>query len=721
MKPGRYCPMVRFRLALSVFGLALALLLSACGLVQPPVNADFTLTLSPQGLQVEQGKSGQVSLTLTPKNGFQGEVSLSLVGAPQGVTLNPKAVKVQGSAPVIQPLTLSVGQGVEARTYALKVRGMAGNLTREADLSLTVKAAGGGGGGGSGGQVELPPPQSGQGFPGQPPTAGPPSGGAALMGQDRLARVVVTPGILQVRPGEERYLAVWAEDEAGNRYAGDPSYLDLVVYNPAGYEVGWAGPGRIRVKAPGAFREEALVVNVRRKGRSPGLRYLNGVALVGMVELKPEVLAVPEELVGLPVRYELDKATLEARLALFTPEELRRATRLEVQGEERPALPALVREDPSRGIVFREGQWIAGLGEASPLRGRVREVVARRGDYVLLSVELALPNEVYARYQEMVDLEAVRQAGVDLLEPLPEEPQPQGVRPQANGQESQECKSEVFKIDFPSSKRVEGGVQVSVPVKLSAECKWNLVKLSLEERVVPALKMTNFLKPNMAIDLPIELTGEASLSLYIPARNLGLPPLKKALGHLSAPLGASGLSLLLELHLAGLNVLARAEAKNGNFQTTEDVEILAANLKSSITLTGGYSWDNGWRASITPNLEYGLSSPLGQLENSLEGSADHPERIKAKLESDVAGITISLLVLDLSWAKPFIAFIERFAKETIKDAAAGLYVSFYPFSTQMSHTFVLREGALGGPPQSEEDRAGFRMQMAPKLVAGISG
>ncbi|MGC8905693.1 hypothetical protein, partial [Thermus sp.] len=598
---------------------------------------------------------------------------------------------------------------MEAKTYALKVRGTAGNLTREANLSLTVKAAGsggsGGGGSGLGGQVELPPPRSGQGFPGQPPTAGPPSGGAALMGQDRLARVVVTPGILQVRPGEERYLAVWAEDDAGNRYAGDPSYLDLVVYNPAGYEVGWAGPGRIRVKAPGAFREEALVVNVRRKDRSPGLRYLNGVALVGMVELRPEVLAVPEELVGLPVGYELDQATLEARLALFTLEEWLRATRLEVQGEERPALPALVREDPSRGVVFREGQWIAGLGEASPLRGRVREVVARRNGYVLLSVEASLPEEVYARYQEMVDLETVRRAGVDLLEPLPEEPRPHGVRPQAA--EDEECTIET-KIAAQGKVGREGEGQLSLPLNSVVKCKDGL---SVENRMVPSVRVTNFLQPGMSIDLSIEYVSEFALSLKSsPLRSLSF---NKSLGRLKTPLGVSGLSLLIEMHLAGLNTLVQGAG--------EDVEILTASFKVINTFTAGYSGDSGWRFSFDPHAESHLSSPLGRLDGSLDIG-----RIKAKLQSDIAGVTVGLQVLDVSWVK---TIVDSLAKKRTKDkdlgpgdyAAAGLYVTAYPFSTQMSYTYVSRAAALSGPPRSEEDLAGFRMQMAAKVAAGVSG
>ncbi|WP_081914579.1 PKD domain-containing protein [Thermus amyloliquefaciens] len=99
---------------------------------------DFTLSLSPTSLSVEQGKAGTTTLTLTPQGGFSGTVSLSLVGAPSGVNLSPGSLPVSGSSPVSQILSLSVGSAVPTGTYPLKVRATGGGLTREADLTLTV-------------------------------------------------------------------------------------------------------------------------------------------------------------------------------------------------------------------------------------------------------------------------------------------------------------------------------------------------------------------------------------------------------------------------------------------------------------------------------------------------------------------------------------------------------------------------------------------------------
>jgi len=104
----------------------------------PPPN--FTISLNPANLTVQQGSSGTTTLTVTPQNGFTGAVGLSLVGAPSGVTLSPANVTVSGSSPVNQTLTVNVGSGVAPGTYSLQVRATSGSLTKTTGLSLTVTA-----------------------------------------------------------------------------------------------------------------------------------------------------------------------------------------------------------------------------------------------------------------------------------------------------------------------------------------------------------------------------------------------------------------------------------------------------------------------------------------------------------------------------------------------------------------------------------------------------
>jgi len=105
---------------------------------------DFTLSLNPTSLTVQQGSSGTTQLTITPQNGFTGTVALSLVdgnGNPvSGISLSPTSVNVTGSSPLTQTLTVNVGSGVAPGTYSLQVRATSGSLTKTASLSLTVTA-----------------------------------------------------------------------------------------------------------------------------------------------------------------------------------------------------------------------------------------------------------------------------------------------------------------------------------------------------------------------------------------------------------------------------------------------------------------------------------------------------------------------------------------------------------------------------------------------------
>jgi len=119
---------------------ALLLTLAAHGSSSP----DFTFTLNPTSLTVQQGSSGTTQLTITPQNGFTGTVSLSLVGASSGVSFSPTSVSVRGTRPVTQSLTVRVAGSVATGIYNLQVRATSGRLTKTANLRLTVSAPGGG-------------------------------------------------------------------------------------------------------------------------------------------------------------------------------------------------------------------------------------------------------------------------------------------------------------------------------------------------------------------------------------------------------------------------------------------------------------------------------------------------------------------------------------------------------------------------------------------------
>jgi len=106
----------------------------------------FTLSLNPPALTVTQGQSAQTTLTLTPQNGFTGDVSLSLLrqdgsAAPSGLTLTPAQVSVAGSNIVEQNLTIIATTSATSGTYALSLKAVSGPIHKEISLTLTVAAS----------------------------------------------------------------------------------------------------------------------------------------------------------------------------------------------------------------------------------------------------------------------------------------------------------------------------------------------------------------------------------------------------------------------------------------------------------------------------------------------------------------------------------------------------------------------------------------------------
>ena len=123
----------------------LALLLAACGGGGQP-QPDLTLAgISPQNPTVVQGQTLTLTLTFTSQNGFQGEVSLSVLEGGQPVSwLSPNSVQRNLNVPRGQqvPETLEVQVAPNAPTGSrnLTVRAAYGNQVTEQTLTLTVNA-----------------------------------------------------------------------------------------------------------------------------------------------------------------------------------------------------------------------------------------------------------------------------------------------------------------------------------------------------------------------------------------------------------------------------------------------------------------------------------------------------------------------------------------------------------------------------------------------------
>src|SRR5207249_2438746 len=94
---------------------------------------DYTLSLTPAELTVEQGATGTATVTITRTN-FTGAVTLSLGNAPSGVTgsFNPAAPTGTNST-----LTVGVGAAVAPGVYNLTVGGTGSPGNRSTPLTLT--------------------------------------------------------------------------------------------------------------------------------------------------------------------------------------------------------------------------------------------------------------------------------------------------------------------------------------------------------------------------------------------------------------------------------------------------------------------------------------------------------------------------------------------------------------------------------------------------------
>ena len=95
---------------------------------------DFSLGVSPTAQSVRRGGTATYTVTITPVNGFNGSVTLSLSGQPSGSTVTFTPNPATGTA----TLTVRTLSTTSRRTYAMTIRGVSGSLSHSASASLTV-------------------------------------------------------------------------------------------------------------------------------------------------------------------------------------------------------------------------------------------------------------------------------------------------------------------------------------------------------------------------------------------------------------------------------------------------------------------------------------------------------------------------------------------------------------------------------------------------------
>jgi subtilase family serine protease len=98
----------------------------------------FTLSAHPRTLRIAQGSQGTIAITITPFNGFNGSVTFSVSGLPNGVT----AAFSPNPATTSSTLTLAASATAATGTATVTVTGTSGNLTATATFILTVDALG---------------------------------------------------------------------------------------------------------------------------------------------------------------------------------------------------------------------------------------------------------------------------------------------------------------------------------------------------------------------------------------------------------------------------------------------------------------------------------------------------------------------------------------------------------------------------------------------------
>ena len=115
-------------------------MLSACGGdsgPSAPAGPDFGLAVSPATLTIVIGESDEYEITLTRLGGFAGDVTVTVVNLPRGVTFIPVTIP---SGATVGTATVAVASSSEPGVFTLTVRGTAPGLTaRSTDTVLVTR------------------------------------------------------------------------------------------------------------------------------------------------------------------------------------------------------------------------------------------------------------------------------------------------------------------------------------------------------------------------------------------------------------------------------------------------------------------------------------------------------------------------------------------------------------------------------------------------------
>jgi len=99
----------------------------------------FTISASPTSLTIDQGHSGDSTITTTVSGGFDSSISLSATGEPSGVTISfsPSTIPAPGSGS--STMTVTVSRRTRTGTYTITVKGSGGGVNQTTTVTLHVE------------------------------------------------------------------------------------------------------------------------------------------------------------------------------------------------------------------------------------------------------------------------------------------------------------------------------------------------------------------------------------------------------------------------------------------------------------------------------------------------------------------------------------------------------------------------------------------------------
>jgi uncharacterized repeat protein (TIGR03803 family) len=107
-------------------------------LTLPPSGPQFSVSVTPGSVTVDQGGDATYNLTIDSVDGFSGDVALSASGLPSGATASFSATSV--SAPGSATLTITTPSTISPGTYTLTITGTSGSLIEQVTATLVVVA-----------------------------------------------------------------------------------------------------------------------------------------------------------------------------------------------------------------------------------------------------------------------------------------------------------------------------------------------------------------------------------------------------------------------------------------------------------------------------------------------------------------------------------------------------------------------------------------------------